>query len=587
MENAIPRSELPRPDFAREDWVSLNGTWMFAFDDNKRGLDLNYHRGENYDREITVPFCFQSELSGINESEYHETVWYARNFLITDKEIKNTCLLKFGAVDYEANIWINGEYVGCHEGGHVQFSFDISRYLREGSNLLAVSARDDRSCDRARGKQSWSDDPDLYWYSNTTGIWQSVWLEFTGGCHLTNLHLIPDIDNRAVGLELFLSQPDKALLEVEISYAGSRKKWFSTVIHDSYVRECITLGEEDYIDEIHYWSPEKPQLYDITVTLIKEGQVTDRVSSYFGMRKIHTADGDVYLNNKLLYQRLVLDQGYWKESMMTPPSDEAIRRDVELTLKMGFNGVRKHQKFEDPRFYYWADRLGLLVWGELPSGYLFNTNEIRNLEREWLDFVDQTYNHPSVITWVLFNESWGVRNIVADKRQQAFASGLYYMTKAFDGTRPVSSNDGWEQVENTDLFAIHDYVRDGDELRSRYRDFDKFCKTGVGRRRVLAEGQSYKGQPFILSEFGGVAFTGGVGKDWGYNETAANREEFIGRIKSMVDAVWEQREMKGFCYTQLTDVMQEINGLLDEEHNPKVDIKELHSVFFRCVGNDR
>lgn len=587
MTNTIPRPEFPRPDFERKNWKNLNGVWDFAFDDSGEGLSLGYEKGNNLDRKIMVPFCYQCEESGIGEKEYHETVWYSRSFEVTPEELAKNCLIKFGAVDYEAKIWVNGEYVGCHEGGHVQFAFDITRFLKAGENVLAVSAGDDRRCDRARGKQYWEDEPDRCWYTNTTGIWLSVWLEFVGNCYLTNLHLTPDIDTKSVELELFLNRSDKVLMEVEVSYEGKRKKWFSTVLEDTYVRESITLKEEDYIDEIQYWYPEDPKLYDIIVTLEKDGEVLDRVSSYFGMRKIHVADGNIYLNNKILYQRLVLDQGYWKNTMMTPPSDDALRRDVEITKKMGFNGARKHQKFEDPRYYYWADKLGLLVWGELPSGYLFNTNEIQNLEREWMQFLDQTCSHPSVIAWVLFNESWGVRNIVADRRQQAFASGLYYMTKAFDGSRLVSSNDGWELVEETDMFAIHDYVRDGNEILERYGDLKRFRETGISNRQALAMGHSYKGQPFLLTEFGGVAFAGGKGKDWGYNEAAENGEEFLSRVKSMVDAVWELRDIKGFCYTQLTDVMQEVNGLLDEEHEPKVSAEELYKIFYRSCKYER
>lgn len=578
MENHIPRSEFPRPDFRRENWLCLNGQWSFAFDDDGDGFAKGYASNKNLPLEITVPFCYQSKLSGIGDSSYHETVWYGREFSLAEP---SACtLLKFGAVDYEAQVWVNGLYVGCHRGGHVQFAFDITHFVHSGVNTVALRVRDDRSLSKPRGKQIWLDKNERCWYTPTTGIWQSVWLEMTGSVHIEKLLLTPDIDRRCVQAEVFLSTLRQDTdLEFTVSYEGKPVKQLRISAKDTYIRELITLVEEDAVDEVHYWFPESPRLYEISLRLSACGQEQDRVDSYLGMRKIQCRGDMIYLNNKELYQRLVLDQGYWQDSLLTPPSDEAIRYDISMTKAFGFNGARKHQKFEDPRYYYWADKMGLLVWGELPSAYQFHNGTMENLTREWLAFLEQSFNHPCLITWVPLNESWGVRNIVSDKKQQQFAAGLYHMTKAFDPTRLVSTNDGWETVEATDIVGIHDYVAAGTDFERRYRNWEDFLKHGIPYRLPLALGQQYKGQPVLLTEYGGIAFADDSEENWGYSDKVNSQEAFLLRLRSITTAIRNTPYLRGFCYTQLTDVMQETNGLLTMERQEKIPAEKLQEIF--------
>lgn len=573
------RGEYPRPDFIRDNWTDLNGTWRFAFDDDGTGCDKGYHRGENLNLEIVVPFCYQSAKSGIGDTAYHETVWYSRAVSIEEQELWNTCLLHIGASDYETDIWVNGDHAGKHYGGYAQFTFDIRRYLKAGDNIIAIRVRDDLECDRPRGKQYWKEEPDRCWYTGVTGIWQNVWMELTKEVYLEQVKMIPDIDRRLLEMELYFNKSEDIELEISIYYEGRLKKRIITEVSGSYVREGILLEEEDKVDEIHYWSPDHPNLYDVSICVKKNGVKQDEVSAYFGMRKIHISGGHIFLNNKLFYQRLILDQGYWEDTLLTPPSSDALRRDVELTKKMGFNGARKHQKCEDPRYYYWADVLGLAVWGELPSGYMFQKREIENLTREWGDFINQAYNHPSIITWVPLNESWGVRNILTDRRQQALAKGLYHLTKAYDGTRLVSTNDGWEQVEETDLLGLHDYAGSTEEIRKRYEDLEEFLKTGIPGRQALSEGNEYQGQPILLTEYGGIALKKTKEAEWGYNEAAETPEEFADRLRALTEAVRSMGVFQGFCYTQLTDVMQEVNGLLTAEREPKIECEKLAEIF--------
>lgn len=579
MKKQIPREEFPRPDFKREQWLCLNGEWNFAFDDNKGGLEKGYHKNQNLPQKIVVPFCYQSNMSGIGDSAYHETVWYARE-VVLEKNANSCILLKFGAVDYEAQIWINGLFLGRHQGGHVQFEFDITPLVHTGINTIAVCVSDDRSLSKPRGKQIWQDKNERCWYTPTTGIWQSVWLEMTSCAHMEKILLTPDIDRRCIQVEVFLSKTMRdSELEFIISYEGKVVKKLRTAVTDTYTKEILTLIEEDAVDEVHYWYPENPKLYDIRIRLQLGEKTLDRVDSYFGMRKIERRGDMIYLNNKELYQRLVLDQGYWPDSLMTPPDDEAIQRDIAAAKAFGFNGARKHQKFEDPRFYYWADKMGLLVWGEMPSSYQFHNGSMRNLVQEWLSFIEQSYNHPCLITWVPLNESWGVRNIVTDGKQQEFAVALYHMTKAFDTTRLISTNDGWETVESTDLIGIHDYVAEGETFEHRYHDWSDFQKHGIPYRLPIVLGQQYLGQPILLTEYGGIAFADGSMENWGYNGAVDSEQAFLTRLESITRSIRSTPYLRGFCYTQLTDVMQETNGLLTMSREEKVSPTKLKKIF--------
>lgn len=569
--NVIPRPEYPRPDFERDDWQNLNGEWEFAFDDADAGEKENWQKREvPFADKILVPFCFQSKLSGIEDHGIHEFMWYRRHFDLEDSLKGRRILLKFGAVDTIAKVWLNGIYLGMHKGSYTSFEFDISEVVRETDNVLVVKAEDSYECSKPRGKQHWGLRPSGCWYTATSGIWQTVWMEAVDEVYLEKIRLTPDIDRRCVEAEFYFPRfYENVKLELNIFYKEKPVKYLLVSADRKNVKLTIDIREEDYVGEIHYWTPEAPNLYDLDIKVHLKGRMTDHVRSYFGMRKISVSGKHILLNNRPYYQRLILDQGYWPDSLLTPPSDEAIRQDILLTKEFGYNGARKHQKIEDPRYYYWADRLGLLVWGEMPSGYAFDAEEIETITEEWVGFINRDYNHPCIVTWVPFNESWGVRNILTDKRQQAFGEALYYITKALDPIRLVSTNDGWEQIHG-DICAVHDYAGEGDHFRRNYQDLPELFSKDAQGKMLYAEGYQYSGEPVLLTEYGGIAFCDNEKENWGYNSPVKDEEEFISRFTDLTQSVRSIPGLCGYCYTQLTDVQQEVNGLLTAERKCKI-----------------
>lgn len=575
--------QYPRPDFCREDWESLDGIWEFEFDDTNIGERQRWYDQHDFKEKINVPFCYQSKCSGIEDLGYHPYVWYRRMFTIDKTDIKNV-LLHFGAVDYHTKVWINHEYAGEHFGGNDSFCFEIARFLKKGNNEIVVLAEDKDSCECPRGKQIWSRKPERCWYTATTGIWQTVWLEYTGESYFDKVHIIPDIDNRCVNIDVYWKGKElKKSVLCKVMFQGEEIVTGIREGKDERVSFRFSIYEDDPIEEYHYWTPEHPNLYYVTLQLTDEKGQQDLVYSYFGMRKISVKNGRILLNNKPLFQKLLLDQGYWSDSLMTPPNDNCFRTDLELVKEMGFNGVRKHQKIESPRFYYWADILGVLVWEEMPSAYSFSERAIKNTVQEWISILERDYNHPSVITWVTLNESWGVRNIYVSGQQQDYARALYYLTKSIDPTRLVSINDGWEQMEESDLCSVHDYLVTGDSLHEKYSDIDRIMKKDAQGRMLYAENHKWCGQPVILSEFGGIAI--GDNKDgWGYNNTSVSGKELEKQYESLVKAIEDTDTICGFCYTQFTDVMQEMNGLLDSERTPKIDMEWIRQCNEKITG---
>ncbi|MBP3305536.1 MAG: glycoside hydrolase family 2 [Oscillospiraceae bacterium] len=574
----IVRGEVPNPAFARRNWRSLNGVWSFAFDPENlfEKRDVN---AVPYSEKITVPFCYRAELSGVAADVDCHNVWYERCFEIRPEELAGSVLLHFGAVDYTAKVWVNGVYVGRHDGGHTPFYFDIAHLLHAGGdNRITVKAEDSFSMEVPRGKQMWGAKNELCWYTNTVGIWQSVWLEFTGKNYLTHIRITSDIDRNqahfeirarddsAITVQAILSVGENRLGQMEITPADGRCDLIYT-FSEHAAMACLDL----------YWSPERPVLISARIRLLQDGTEVDCVDTYFGMRKIHREGDRIFLNNQLLYQRLVLDQGYWPDGMMTAPSDDAIRRDIELTKAMGFNGARKHQKIEDPRYYYWADRLGLLVWGELPSAYEFTWRSRSRLETEMHAFIERDFNHPCIVQWVPINESWGVPQVADNQQQRDFLRGLYYSVKADDPTRLVSSNDGWEQIEITDLCGIHDYAVNPDNCARRYEDIYELMRSSVNCRPVYARGVEYNGIPIMLTEMGGVSLRQSAG--WGYSDKLGDSDEMVDYLRRLMAAVRGIKEIRGFCYTQLTDVMHETNGLLTPDREPRVPLEVLRSIF--------
>lgn len=561
----IPRPEFPRPDFQREAWQTLNGEWEFSFDEPV------------FDQKILVPFCYQSAKSGIGCEEIHDIVWYRKSFSL--EHAGDTILLKFGAVDTRADVWLNGAYLGYHEGGYTPFSFEITKYIRPGKNELLVKATDYNNTDKPRGKQSWKGENFACWYTAVTGIWQSVWLEFTGQTYLKKVKITPHAESLSALCEIFLSCQQETSAEIEVRlkengpvYASSR-----IVCRQGYGKAMFAFPDYDRGREELLWTPENPNLIFVRVQ-VGNHPAMDSVDTYFGLRSAESMNQCLSLNHDIYYQRLVLDQGYWPESLLTPPSDEAIINDILLTKKLGFNGARKHQKIEDPRYYYWADKLGLLVWGELPSAYEFNDNAVKASANDMIEFIERDYNHPCIAAWVPVNESWGIRNVHTDLQQQHYCRMLTYLIKALDPTRLVSSNDGWEQISDTDICGIHDYALFADTT-GKYEKMDALLKTFAEKRYIFAQGNSYHQQPILLTEFGGIAFRSDEDQGWGYYEGADNEEDFLSRLEPVVAYLMKSGRFAGFCYTQLTDVMQERNGLLTEDRKPKASFQRLAEIF--------
>ena len=519
----VPRPEYPRPAFRRSEWVNLNGEWEFASG-----------RTPRYDRTILVPFCPESRLSGIGELP-GDIVWYRRAFDAPEAERLH---LNFGAVDYRASVWVNDVEVARHEGGHTPFSADITSVVRRKDNVVVVRA-EDRLGDRTvpRGKQHWKQTPEGIFYTPTTGIWQTVWLEPLPSRHVGAVHIRSDLE--------------AGLLEVD-SEADVTVKLDGEVVGRGRGRIQLEHPQP--------WHPDHPVLYDLELTL-----GADRVESYFGLRKVETKDGKVWLNGEPFVQRLVLDQGYWPDGLLTAPSDEALRNDIELAFAFGFNGARKHQKVEDPRWLYWADRLGFLVWSEMPSFHEHTAQAERRLMTEWAEVVRLHRNHPSVVTWVPANESFGLEGIDSSVRSD-FLVRLYRMTKELDGTRPVVSNDGWEQ-SLTDLLTLHDYSPPA-ELANHFDSIESALASDGSGHPAFDPGFVYEGQPLLVTEFGGVRLADSQG--WGYADVP-DTTQLVRVYDGLIAGLMQSRAVQGFCYTQLTDVEQEQNGLATYDRRPKVD----------------
>ena len=581
QQNNIPRSEHPRPDFMRPTYHCLNGLWQFAFDDANEGIQKEYAKpSHSFPLAIVVPFCYQSKMSGLGGDEIHPIMWYRRTFVIPAEMQGKRVLLRFGAVDYRCEVYVNGRQVGSHVGGYTPFALDITKALQDGENDLCLRVEDAPDRVQPRGKQNWERGLMGCWYTPASGIWQTVYLESVGDIALTQVHVTPDIDRHQAIVALALERiPEKPLFaELTMSFAGAVVQKITVQIMDRQTRVPIDMLHGGAFRQVETWTPIRPNLYDITVRIFDEKDTQDTVSTYFGMRKVEVKDGCVLLNNEPMYQRLVLDQGYWPESLLTPPSDDAIRADIEWTKKLGYNGARKHQKIEDPRYYYWADKLGLLVWGEVPSAYDFCNEMMQNVTNTFMDFIARDFNHPCIIAWVPLNESWGVFQIYNHPCQQAFGRTLYHLAKAADGTRIVSSNDGWEQT-TTDICALHDYTAEGEELLLHFADRKQVEARGCNGRMCYVQSETPTGkEAFMVTEYGGIAFdtigaqgTLGGMETWGYNGKVHNEEEFLKRFAAATDAIRALPYCQGYCYTQLTDVQQEVNGLLTPERKPKVD----------------
>ncbi len=570
------RPEHPRPQFVREQWQNLNGRWEFEFDDTNAGLDANWAAGtKKFSRSITVPYCFESKLSGIGDTSFHPVVWYRRALTIPADWKGKRVLLHFGAVDYRARVWVNGKLAGSHTGGNTPFTMDITPLVAQ-QNVVTVRAEDPPT-DRTvpRGKQYWEPKSRSIFYTRTSGIWQTVWMEAVPETYLERVRVNASADGTArFEARIHSPQPD---LELHASVRQGSQVVATGMTRAATSPALLVVG----VNEPRLWSAGSPNLYDVTFELRRGGQVIDKVDSYFGFRTVAIEGNRILINGRPTYLRMVLDQGYWPESILTPPSDEAIQYDIRLTKEMGFNGVRKHQKVEDPRYLYWADKMGLYVSSEMANAFAFDEDYVERFTREWMEAVERDYNHPSIIMWVPINESWGTPNL-RDPRQQNHLKANYTLTKSLDATRPVIDNDGWEHVDTTDIFAVHNYARTGEDLLNIYRELGKDGFTPPsGGRPPLAPGFKYNGSPVTLSEFGGIAYippgTTVPQEAWGYSGVEKTPEAALERLEGLYKAI-AKLPFAGLCYTQLTDVEQEVNGLLTYDRKPKFDVKRIRAI---------
>jgi hypothetical protein len=567
-------TSYPRPQFIRQRWLSLDGVWQFS-----RSALPDGGAPRTWEDTITVPYAPEAPLSGVGDRGYHPVVWYRREFEIPAEWNGQRVLLHFGAVDYRARVWVNGGLVVEHEGGHTPFTADITERLRSGLQEVVVRAEDDPlEMDKPRGKQDWQEAPHAIWYPRTSGIWQSVWLEPVAEVHIDSVRFTADVASFSICSDIRLRGDVAGLeLDVTLSLAGETLAHDTLLVASTAVLRRFQLPDPGIGDARRdfLWSPEHPNLIDVTLRLRRGDRELDRVESYTALRDVAVGERQFLLNGRSYFLRLVLDQGYWRDGLMTPPAPDDLRRDVELTKALGFNGVRKHQKLEDPRYLYWADRLGLLVWEELPSAYAFTPRTLPRLTREWLEAIQRDFNHPCIATWVPFNESWGVPDLPLSPQQRDAVRALHALAKALDPTRPAVGNDGWEFVAG-DLFTIHDYLPDAEALTLRYADRASVEATlnsyRPGGRSLRVEPVEIGDRPVILSEFGGIRFSQEA-DGWGYSEVGSTAE-LSATYRALIRAA-SGAGLAGFCYTQLTDTFQEQNGLLTMDREPKADLEAL------------
>lgn len=576
--STIPRPEHPKPQFERSNWINLNGTWSFSFDFGRSGIERGFNRATKFDREIVVPFCPESHLSGIGHTDFLQSVWYHRTIEIPVEWRGKRILLHFGGVDSECHAYIDGRHVGGHFGGSSSFYFDITNFVAAGScSHLVVHASDDtRSTLQGGGKQSLDYHSIGCFYTRTTGIWQTVWLEAVPLCGLSSYEQYCDIDTKQLHIRpTFFEVYQNPTFQVTASLKGKVVSEVSMPLGNTGI---LSL---DLSSQFSLWSPEQPTLYDLDLKVFDEdGQLRDHVRSYAGMRKIHVEESTFLLNNEPIYLRFVLDQGYYMDGIWTAPSDDALRRDIELGREAGFNGARLHQKGFEERFHYWADKLGYLTWAEYPSWGLSLKSDkaARNMLQEWRELLLRDRNHPSIIGWTPLNETWDV----SDKhRHRRLHVDAYEVTKSLDPVRPINGASGGCQVV-TDIYTVHNYEQDPSKLRRMLeRQEDGSVYQTLGDKET-----TYSGQPYVVDEFGGIKWIPAqefqyASDSWGYGVPPRSLEEVYERLEGQVDAILSLDHIAGYCYTQLTDVEQEQNGIYNYDRSHKFDMARVREIFQR------
>lgn len=566
--NNTPRPEHPNPIFQREEWLNLNGKWDFEIDSGNSGEERGLFKdGVKLAGEIVVPFCPESELSGVGNKDFMAAVWYRRAVNITAKQLQSRVFLHFGAADFFTTVYINERKAGTHYGGYSAFSFEITSFLKEGENTVTVRAVDDtRSPMQARGKQSEQYHSHGCDYTRTTGIWQTVYLEFVPKNYIKRVRYYPNVEKTSVLIEAELA--GEGTFEAKAFFAGREMGAVSVGAYIGGVAYCsLELSEK------HLWEPGLGGLYDLELSFCG-----DRVKSYFGLREIKLSEGRFLLNGECVFMRMVLDQGFYPDGIYTAPSEDALVRDIELSMSVGFNGARLHQKIFEPRFLYNCDRLGYMVWGEHGS-WGIDVSDYHSLKyflHEWLETLERDFNHPSIIGWCPFNETWDYKG---RRQDNEVIKTVYTVTKAYDKTRPCIDTSGNYHVK-TDIYDIHDYDQNPETFRNNYNRlmtegelYDRTALTDISR-------QQYNGEPVFMSEYGGIQWSVGKGdkKAWGYGDAPKTEKEFLERYEGLTNALLDNDRMTGFCYTQLTDVEQEQNGIFTYERQPKFDAEALKKI---------
>ena len=557
--NIMPRCEHPRPDRKRDTWMNLNGEWDFEIDNVKSGIEKKFHERDSLDSKIIVPFSPESVLSGIGNTDFMNAVWYRRNIDIPCEWSGKRIILHIDACDHTTRVFINGNQMGmAHKGGYTSFSYDITDALREKDNYVTIYAEDDiRSGKQLAGKQSVKLNSHGCSYTRTTGIWQTVWLEAVEPAYVVSYKAYPNISEPSVTLEVkTVGAKCGDTLCVKASYKGVAMGEVKTTVSSASEFVKIDLAEK------HLWECGKGRLYDLTFELTSNGK-TDVMQGYFGLREVKLSkEHGLQINEKTVFGRFVLDQGFYPDGIITAPSDEALVFDIEASMACGFNGARLHQKVFEPRFLYHADTHGYMVWAET-GNWCFDHTEFANIENflpEWLEEVERDFSHPSVIGWCPFNETWDMKG-----RQQcdALIDMVYDVTKMLDNTRPVIADSGSFPTNRTDVHDVHDYEQDPVAFRSYYSEMDKgILRDSIARN--WPRRQVYKKElPVFVSEYGGIKWVmSDDGSAWGYGKSVVTEDEFFERLEGLTDVILENPYIFGFCYTQLTDVEQEQNGLL-------------------------
>lgn len=584
----------PQPQMARARWLDLCGPWSFAYDDTDVGLDEQWQaRDDVYTHTIQVPFPPESPASGIGDTSFHPVVWYRRTFDRAREDSGKRLILHCGAIDYAAMVWVNGQLLASHQGGNTPFRVDITRALRtDGPQVLVIRAEDNPwDLAQPRGKQDWREQPHSIWYHRTTGIWQPIWLEPVATTHITDLRWTPDLDRAVLSLRVTLQRAtlEPVRVRMQLSLHGVFIVDDIALVQGSELTRdlVLDLGSLTMSQGEILWSPGHPNLIEAVISVMVNDEAIDEVQSYAGLRSVSVSGGRFLLNGTPYYLRMALAQGYWPQTHLAAPSNEALRREVELAKELGFNGLRIHQKVEDPRFLYWCDRLGMVVWGEMANAYVFSPDALQRLTREWLEVVDRDTSHPCIVVWVPLNESWGVPNLLRDLEQQHFVQSIYHLTKALDDSRPTIANDGWEYLTG-DIFGIHDYTFQGDTIRERYGTTEAINRTlrevQPQYRFVTLSNRQSEGIPVMLTEFGGISYHPQTDDTWFGYGTVVDRKSYGDKYRELVEAVLDCRTISGFCYTQLTDTLQETNGLLTENREFKVDPALIRSINRRASG---